>query len=356
MSEDVTVADLARDPLVVARSLVAWGRGDADEAVLATLELSSRDLHARAYTMWAWAGTTPDACPVWILPVPVAQAVAFSPRGPVRALIRTLRAAVEAGAVADAVTVGAWNGMVLLTLPGLDAEIAPLALQEAHPEPARAVLAALPASVEPEGEPIELIEPPSSMESGALAWLARGTWSHPVRVALTLAAHGQPIDAPSYPPEMVAELRRWGLDGMPPPPDSPSLAVQDDPCPRRRHARTVLRRLLRMGKVGVQYHTEFDHLYRGAAPEDRRDALEVGEALVRAGLLGEKPSVGQRHVYLRREALPDIHALIDRGQTRDRALAREWTAPAPGDPPEAISAFRLMRERSRSPSEGPSPH
>jgi hypothetical protein len=84
-----------------------------------------------------------------------------------------------------------------------------------------------------------------------------------------------------------------------------------------------------MGKVGAQYHTEFDHLYRGAAPEDRRDALAVGEALVRASLLGEKPSVGQRHVYLRRDALPAIHALIDRGETSDPGLAAEWTAPAP---------------------------
>jgi hypothetical protein len=86
-----------------------------------------------------------------------------------------------------------------------------------------------------------------------------------------------------------------------------------------------------MGKVGSQYHTEFDHLYRGAASENRRDALEIGEALVRAGLLGEKPNMGQRHVYLRREALPDIHALIDRGETRDRVLTDEWTAPAPAD-------------------------
>ena len=57
----------------------------------------------------------------------------------------------------------------------------------------------------------------------------------------------------------------------------------------------------------------------------------VGEALLRAGLLGEKPSVGQRHVYLRREALPEIHALIERGETADPALRALWTAPAPGE-------------------------
>ena len=57
----------------------------------------------------------------------------------------------------------------------------------------------------------------------------------------------------------------------------------------------------------------------------------MAEALLRAGLLGEKPSVGQRHIYLRREALPAIHALIERGETHDPVLAAFWTAPAPGE-------------------------
>ena len=36
------------------------------------------------------------------------------------------------------------------------------------------------------------------------------------------------------------------------------------------------------------------------------------------------------YVYLRREALPEIHALIDRGETTDAGLEAMWTAPAPG--------------------------
>ena len=52
-----------------------------------------------------------------------------------------------------------------------------------------------------------------------------------------------------------------------------------------------------MGKWGG-YHTEFAHLARGFAGNDRALAQEVGEALLEAGLLAEKPSVGQRHVYL----------------------------------------------------------
>lgn len=324
------VQDLARDPLDAARSLPAWQRGDHDDAVREALGLSKKHLNDRAYVAWTWSGATPDGCPAWILPVSAQQVRDMAPRRASEVLMRSLRAAVEAGAVADAVTVLDWHGLAVLTLPGLDEEIAALAVAEAHPAPARGVLAELPPSVRPDGPEVLITGPPARMDpSDPISALAERTWSHPVRVALVLAAHGQAIDAPSYPPEIVDQLRRWGLDGAPPPPDAPSLEVEDDPCPRRRHARTVLRRLLRMGKVGAQYHTEFDHLYRGAAPEDRRDALEIGEAMVRAGLLGEKPSVGQRHVYLRRDSLPAIHALIDRGETHDPVLAGEWTAPAP---------------------------
>ena len=49
-------------------------------------------------------------------------------------------------------------------------------------------------------------------------------------------------------------------------------------------------------------------------------ALEVGEALIAAGLLAEKPSVGQRHVFLDPRHAADIHALIDRGETPDRLV------------------------------------
>ena len=45
-------------------------------------------------------------------------------------------------------------------------------------------------------------------------------------------------------------------------------------------------------------HTEFAHLARGFPGNDRELAERVGEALLEAELLVEKPSVGQRHVYL----------------------------------------------------------
>jgi hypothetical protein len=68
-----------------------------------------------------------------------------------------------------------------------------------------------------------------------------------------------------------------------------------------------------MGKWGG-FHTEFAHLARGFAPAERALAAEVGEALLAAGLLDEKPSVGQRHVFLNPRRAGDIHRLIDEGE------------------------------------------
>jgi hypothetical protein len=67
-----------------------------------------------------------------------------------------------------------------------------------------------------------------------------------------------------------------------------------------------------MGKWGG-YHTEFAHLSRGFRGNDRALAESVGEALLGAGLLAEKPSVGQRHVFLNPRRVNDIRALIDDG-------------------------------------------
>ncbi len=92
----------------------------------------------------------------------------------------------------------------------------------------------------------------------------------------------------------------------------PAGRPHDDPDPARRIARRILQRLNGMGKWGG-YHTDFRHLARGFAGNERALADAVGEALIAAGLLDEKPSVGQRHVFLNSRRAADIHALIDRG-------------------------------------------
>jgi hypothetical protein len=264
------------------------------------------------------------------VPVTASQAIAFRPEPHARALVATIGAAAEAGAAPDALQLEEWRGLTCLAAPGMDAELFALALAEAAPPGWRVAVAPLPEAVAIGGPPL-LLTPARGAGAGGLTGLAQELAVHPVRVVLTLLEHDQPIAGP-YPPELAHSLREWGCAGERAPAEAPppSLAIDDDPCPRRRHARTVLQRMLRMGKVGPGYHTEFDHFRRGAPAHEGRQALDVAEALLRAGLLGEKPSVGQRHIYLNVKALPDIHALIDRGETRDPALAQAWTAPAPG--------------------------
>jgi hypothetical protein len=87
----------------------------------------------------------------------------------------------------------------------------------------------------------------------------------------------------------------------------------EDPDPARRVARRILQRLDGMGKWGG-YHTDFAHLARGFAGNDRQLASDVGEALLSAGLLAEKPSVGQRHVFLNPRRAGDIRRLIETGE------------------------------------------
>jgi hypothetical protein len=89
--------------------------------------------------------------------------------------------------------------------------------------------------------------------------------------------------------------------------------AHEDPDPARRVARRIVQRLDGMGKWGG-YHTAFDHLARGFAGNERALANEVGDRLVEAGILLEKPSVGQRHVFLNPKRSGDIRALIDRGE------------------------------------------
>jgi hypothetical protein len=131
--------------------------------------------------------------------------------------------------------------------------------------------------------------------------------THPLRVAEAVTRlGGSPLDD-----DTVEALEDQLLHLL-----EPSGAVSRahaDPDPVRRVARRILQRLDGMGKWGG-YHTAFDHLARGFAGHDRALAYEVGEALLAAGLLEQKPSVGQRHVYLSPRRSGDIRRLIDEGE------------------------------------------
>jgi hypothetical protein len=129
---------------------------------------------------------------------------------------------------------------------------------------------------------------------------------HPLRVAEAVARLGaDPADPGAA--DLLDELLSVVLGA-----EHSHSRPHEDPDPARRVARRILQRLSGMGKWGG-FHTEFTHLPRGFAGNDRALAIEVGEALLEAGLLAEKPSVGQRHVYLNPRRAGDIHRFIDEG-------------------------------------------
>jgi hypothetical protein len=129
---------------------------------------------------------------------------------------------------------------------------------------------------------------------------------HPLRVAETVARlGGRPED-----PRSVEEHEELVLASLEP--QAQTVRPHEDPDPARRIARRILQRLDGMGKWGG-YHTDFAHLARGFAGNERALAQDVGEALLEAGLLAEKPSVGQRHVFLNPRRAAEIRRLIDEG-------------------------------------------
>lgn len=196
-------------------------------------------------------------------------------------------ALVEAGGDADRLLAGALDGQLALSVPGGEAELVPLAFEEqlARVDRLRARAVVLPAL-----EPTGLREPIGD--------------GHPLRAAARIAAlGGMPAD-----PDSVERFEELLFDAA----GDAATRPHDDPDPGRRVARRILQRLNGMGKWGG-YHTEFVHLARGFAGNERKLAETVGEALLEAGLLQSKPSVGQRHVFLNPRRAADIHALIERG-------------------------------------------
>ena len=201
-----------------------------------------------------------------------------------------------------AVRVGEAHGHALLGYPAPDLEpqeveeLAPLSFEDQveRVDRLRARALAMPAAVVAEAPALR--DPIGS--------------HHPLRIAEAVRRlGGHPADPQSVEDHEEAVLALLGAraDGR-----APSRA-HEDPDPARRVARRILQRLDGMGKWGG-YHTDFAHLARGFAGNDRQLASEVGEALLAAGLLAEKPSVGQRHVFLNPRRAGDIRRLIETGE------------------------------------------
>jgi hypothetical protein len=199
-----------------------------------------------------------------------------------------------AGGADLGVRAGDLGGFLLIGLPGSSedlAELVPLAFEDhaGSLDRLRARAVAIPARLL---ESHDLREP-----IGA---------HHPLRIAEAVARlGGRPEDPRSVEQHEEAVLSL--LQGA-----ARTVRPHDDPDPARRIARRILQRLDGMGKWGG-YHTDFAHLARGFAGNERAIAQSVGEALLEAGLLSEKPSVGQRHVFLNPRRAAEIRTLIDEG-------------------------------------------
>jgi hypothetical protein len=213
----------------------------------------------------------------------------------VAALVEVADPGPPTGAGDLALTAGDVDGHLVLALPAADgdAELAAMAFDDAAAgiDRLRAQAAALPGRVL---EPPEL-KPPIGEH-------------HPLRVAEAVARlGGRPQDQESVEEHDEAVLALLAPAG------GRAVRPHEDPDPALRVARRILQRLDGMGKWGG-YHTEFAHLPRGFAGNDRALATAVGEALLEAGLLAEKPSVGQRHVFLNPRRAGDIRRMVDMGE------------------------------------------
>ena len=199
----------------------------------------------------------------------------------------TVEALVQAGGTGE-LRAGELDTHLALALDGADPELAVLAFDEAVAGVDR---------LRARGVEVDQV--------GADDWRAPIGPNHPLKVAHAIARLGgrpsDPASVEQYEEAVLAES------------EAEVPRPHDDPDPARRVARRILQRLDGMGKWGG-YHTEFTHLQRGFAPADRELANTVGEALLQAGLLAEKPSVGQRHVFLDPRHVREIRGLIERGE------------------------------------------
>jgi hypothetical protein len=117
-------------------------------------------------------------------------------------------------------------------------------------------------------------------------------------------------------PEDLEEAEEEAISAALEPPPSASMAprtaepaLSEDPNPRRRILRQMLRKLFKKGKIGAS-HTHEDNVFRGVADHEKGIAKEVMDLLYREGLLMPKPTTTDPHVSLAAERVNEIKALI----------------------------------------------
>jgi hypothetical protein len=117
-----------------------------------------------------------------------------------------------------------------------------------------------------------------------------------------------PVEAPPVPAE------------RPDPGHGMGSPIAEDPNPRRRVLRQMLRRLVKKGKIGGS-HTHEDNVHRGVADHDKGDAKQGIELLVAEGHLFRKTSTWEPHVAVNPERLAEVRAII-RGEVSNPRLVR----------------------------------
>ena len=179
----------------------------------------------------------------------------------------TVGALVEASDAEAALAAGSWGDALALRLEGPgDPELATLAFEDqvAGVDRLRARALAFPAHVLADA-----------------ADLRAPTGAHPLLIAVHVARlGGRPADPRAAEEHEEAILGLVGAAG-------PPVRPHDDPDPARRVARRILQRLDGMGKWGG-YHTEFAHLARGFAGNDRAPGRGGRRGAARRGPAGRE--------------------------------------------------------------------
>jgi hypothetical protein len=92
-------------------------------------------------------------------------------------------------------------------------------------------------------------------------------------------------------------------------PRRPQPPLSQDPNPRRRVLRQMLRKLYKKGKIGAS-HTHEDNVFRGVPDHDKGVAKELMDLLYRDGFLVPKPTVADPHVSLSSERIEEVKEMI----------------------------------------------
>lgn len=92
-------------------------------------------------------------------------------------------------------------------------------------------------------------------------------------------------------------------------PEPAQPALSEDPNPRRRVMRQMLRKLFKKGKIGAS-HTHEDNVYRGVPDHDKGIAKAIMDLLYREGMLMPKRTATDPHVSLNPERVVEVRAIM----------------------------------------------